>query len=980
MAVKQIQLRGISRTPSDRMTRDGGLAESLNMQLDGEELAPMRIPADVTEALLDGYPSISQGGKVVYIHNGNGYKNYIMEVQGIVEALIEGKAAPQTLAQNESLAAVQSLGNALVLRYESGSVEYFLFDTDHYVSFADGVTDLGWEFVVIAAQGAYKDSESFTPEDPGTTSLRQVWDFYDNTALWNSRLTTPESGMSAGAREQLALIREYQEHMWATFDVMREYNRERGFWSVPILARYAVRLYDGSYGFVSPPVLLGASRSDSTHKQVFWVTPPSSSSSHTFTGHIQYPYEAALRFSNAIPANWKDLVASVDIFVSEDIDYPLYGADIVDVSQSTIMFEGEQPVKKEQAEKAAFLAASNFYRIASLSLEEIASQQYYSLLTDKMAGRNDYRVTQPRLAETTRTGIIPDGLLAYNGRLLSLGDSYELRSGYRWMFGPAYTALSPSSYYKYTYRIRFYVKRDGVEYTVDALPGTTAIGSNSQSHGWGALFFPDPFCYKAEVLRADSSTPSYTPLYTIKMEEHPNLNCAYGYLGLGVNLIDLTAESITDFSGEGPSVVKEPRELSMTRTDSILSYELGNTQTFDEPIIGAATIAKALITSPYGLADIYVFTEGGIYTVGLMRDGSFGDIHPLARDVAIPGTITMIDHGIVFTTEKGVMLLQENGIQDISQVMHGRHDPLPQGVATLLEQDEELAGLVPAATDTTPFMAFMKGARAAYDYAGKRLLFFNDAFAYQYVFMLDTLTWHKTDMTDAEGYTILNSHPQCLVCCEGTDIIVHVVTTLRIDNVPNFDPEGGGEEDLEAVAGAIVDNTHIQMTQQQLYDDMASHGFPYDIQISQEDPADIAALEAALDALGDAVEYEVIAEPVPSVGTAIIDFSTELSDEDYIYDDQNAVQGLVVTRPLSFDAPDIRKVLKDIRIRTQANRADVKYILLASMDGKTWQRLTSRGGGSFKWFKIVLVTSLAPVERIGWLDVDVETRYTNKLR
>ena len=58
----------------------------------------------------------------------------------------------------------------------------------------------------------------------------------------------------------------------------------------------------------------------------------------------------------------------------------------------------------------------------------------------------------------------------------------------------------------------------------------------------------------------------------------------------------------------------------------------------------------------------------------------------------------------------------------------------------------------------------------------------------------------------------------------------------------------------------------------------------------------------------------------------------------------------------------------------------MKYILLASMDGKVWQRLSSRGGGSFKWFKIVLVTSLAPVERIGWLDVDVETRYTNKLR
>ena len=127
MAVKQIQLRGISRTPSDRMTRDGGLAESLNMQLDGEELAPMRLPDDVTSELLANYPAYAAGDKVVYIHHGNGYTNYIVEVQGGVFALFEGGATAQTLMNNDSVERATTMGNALIIRYASGTVNNFIY-------------------------------------------------------------------------------------------------------------------------------------------------------------------------------------------------------------------------------------------------------------------------------------------------------------------------------------------------------------------------------------------------------------------------------------------------------------------------------------------------------------------------------------------------------------------------------------------------------------------------------------------------------------------------------------------------------------------------------------------------------------------------------------------------------------------------------------------------------------------------------------
>jgi len=58
----------------------------------------------------------------------------------------------------------------------------------------------------------------------------------------------------------------------------------------------------------------------------------------------------------------------------------------------------------------------------------------------------------------------------------------------------------------------------------------------------------------------------------------------------------------------------------------------------------------------------------------------------------------------------------------------------------------------------------------------------------------------------------------------------------------------------------------------------------------------------------------------------------------------------------------------------------VRYILLGSMDNEHWGVLPSLRGGSYKWFKLVLLTNLSPTERISWIDVDYDTRMTNRFR
>ena len=93
-----------------------------------------------------------------------------------------------------------------------------------------------------------------------------------------------------------------------------------------------------------------------------------------------------------------------------------------------------------------------------------------------------------------------------------------------------------------------------------------------------------------------------------------------------------------------------------------------------------------------------------------------------------------------------------------------------------------------------------------------------------------------------------------------------------------------------------------------------------------------------------------------------------------------SIRGVVVTRPFDLGSPDVRKSINDIRVRGFLNRKDARYILLGSMDGINWGVLPTLRGGSWKWFRLVILTNLAPTERISWVDIDYDTRLTNKLR
>lgn len=101
-----------------------------------------------------------------------------------------------------------------------------------------------------------------------------------------------------------------------------------------------------------------------------------------------------------------------------------------------------------------------------------------------------------------------------------------------------------------------------------------------------------------------------------------------------------------------------------------------------------------------------------------------------------------------------------------------------------------------------------------------------------------------------------------------------------------------------------------------------------------------------------------------------------------------ALDQLIVTRPLDLGQPDVRKLLKRLRMRGKfisqisgvAPEKHLQYMLLGSMDGRNYGLLKSLHGGSYKYFKLVLLGKMTPAERLSYIDFEFDTRFTNRIR
>lgn len=764
MALKKIQIRGISRTPSDNMTEDGGVAESLNAYLDNGEQAPAIAPEDVTAEL--GLP---QGSFVerIFIHKTLHYINYLWVSEGKV---YYKNNAVLTLPAGESVVDIANLGNVLVVATNS-NLYYLLYDagTHGYTVQGNGIPLP--TVMVTTRENSVINEEVLVHQSFTTNQPNQDMKFSNN---WND--VKDGENINTYAGYVAASVRGKAE----------AYNPSNGF-AKPMVMRYALRLYNNTL-ITSVPYLVGAGYLN-TFKSIaaryeFDEGYDNSDNPQnqeqirvTLTKGSYKPYVKMLDFPEEQLASWKDIVKSIDIYVSTPIKSDLSVVQVRDVVDGYDEAIANIDMGLEEDVEKRILEKSVFYKVASYDLtkEEEVSRLRAGETLEVPSSEDELLKNErldPLLDNMMPDTLIPSRMSTYNASLLIAGASTRLTSGSRTMMA---TEGITSGNHIWT-----------VRYLINANTGSASVLARDEkdsiyiagptAYAW--IVHPNVNCTMAEICTDE------TDVVEVPMKPHPYLPCSYGYLGRKT-LIGYTHEdeqfALSIRGRKESNTISQENKVFMSETENPYIFPLVRRYTFQAKVLNVAIATSALSQGQFGQYPLYAFTEDGIWAMETGVDGSFVSSKPLSREVCVNGdSVTSLDNAVVFVTTKGVMLLQGSQVTELSPYMNGRHYVVEETAKNLIKCQSGFCDFLDVLSDATPFMEYIKKSSIAYDYAGKRLIFVNPDEAYQYIYKLDTSTWHKIchKVTLVQA---LNSYPDCYISAKdefGATSVLNFSTIL----------------------------------------------------------------------------------------------------------------------------------------------------------------------------------------------------------
>lgn len=962
--ISRIQLRGISRSPSDRMVSDGGCEESLNVYLDNAESAPAFKPEDVTQKL--GLPENLVAEKV-FVHKTANYENAIVYAEGKLKAYNKQGVVISSFNIPGVLNNIVSQGNMLVV---------LLQDATHYVLFRGGeYVDLGTDipFPKLEISGINTDGTKDVEidiEELGVPGMYRAFNSSQYNQYKNDKTNSDENVQKILNKlgEQKAVI-------------AGELGEGGAFWG-PVYVMYGITLYNGTV-ITSVPELV--SRSSGDYSDRTWGLTLSSKyetsgQNKEFVGGINAEIDLKAFFLGVKAVedynltDWKDLISSVEIYVSLPVDT---ASDYRRVELTEVVDDDSSKTRTASANwgvldtETELLNKGNFYAIKSYDLAGKSGGVVPSLYFAWNSA--DYDVTSTSLATSLKQlprenvdqiyvdelPVVAKDAQLYNDKLLLTSAANLLT--YR---GISITEAG-SSNLKYSAKLKFVLDDGGVIYSDDGitLPSSGILTFASQNAlSVEMLVRRDRKIYLDQDGTDYEKETTYSYLI-LPMSPHPAQPCSYAYIGLGKKFAEYAFEQngimteqealgYVNFNEEGAKYLSLENKILVSSGSNPFVYPEEKRITFQSKVIGMAIASTALSQGQFGQFPLYVFTEDGIWAMETNSVGDFVTNKPLSREVCVnPDSITSIDNAVVFVTDKGVMLLSGSQVVNISPFMNGRHYTLDTDAKVIIQNHQDFSHLIPAMTDATPFMAFMKKASIAYDYSGQRLICIAPDEKYQYIYKLDTQTWHKV----AHGIdfrAVLNSYPECLALSTKTSSYLWLV-------------QNGSQEEYEY----LVERIRVVLPDARDEDIDAFFDQVNGLYVADLNDEDLEWLVNELETLHVATEVR------EGNTSAVYSLSTVLDAED----PQPVEKGIIVTRPLNLGEPDVKKIVQDIRIRGTFERGKVQYILLGSDDGIRYYstRLKQK---SWKLFRIVIAANLAPTERISWIDVMFDTRYTTRLR
>jgi len=308
--------------------------------------------------------------------------------------------------------------------------------------------------------------------------------------------------------------------------------------------------------------------------------------------------------------------------------------------------------------------------------------------------------------------------------------------------------------------------------------------STPQNDSWGSYFYyPDRNAYKMRIIHKGNAYHAQGDYLDIQLTEHNDLNGAYAFVDYNtVRELSGHLDSLPDSSSV---VVDELGKIYTSDASNPFVFSTTSINTVGTgDILGISVATKALSQGQFGQFPLYAFTSDGVWALEVSSStGSFSAIHPLSRDVCInPKSITQLDNSVIFTTDRGIMLLSGSNTICISDSINSSD----------ILKVADLKGLnnitgnstITTAGELVPFMEFVAEARMLYDYTHQHIIVYNPTYSYAYVYSLKSKQWGMMQADIQEG---LNSYPECLAVTKSNEIV-------------NFSKEGSTDDDEEDAA------------------------------------------------------------------------------------------------------------------------------------------------------------------------------------
>lgn len=704
--MEKIQLKGINTTDVGFMP-DGFAKDIINFRMkDG--MQPMSYPKRIG--------TVGENTEKVYFHQASG--KYIV-VSDTVYAT--GKDFTERVFEFDSVSkpnSIEFIGN-MVCFIMSDRILYALWENDGYIYLGE------------------------RPETP--------------TVVWkcNPTIETLEEEHSGVVDEDVPYI------AVGAYTKLESILNKRGKFNGSILFRYAFRLSDGSYAFHSPVILaeygggitiLGA-RPDHNIQFPFETK---------FIGEDKYKFGAAgygFTFELSVGTDiekWKSVITSIDLFVC-----PLKWYEIaVDKNNNREYYKTlDNKYFAEVIPNAHLfykyqefdLKGNSNYILDDVSSDNLAVQQE---LTDDAFSNNSFG------AESS---------YAYNSRLHIGNVTETLFKGYK---GDAYypSAGNPENG---TTLANVYVKIDTDQ--GEAVVMNTVDMPNGRITPF--LSYPD---YRAKEMIIYFAGTGKGKRFILK--RHKYLNLSY-YLSprqksgvlypeiLPYTYIDTTVfESISD-EQEKNNVLKRKDIIKVSSVNNPVYFPADQTyKPSSGEILAMCSNAVALSQGQFGQFPLIVFSSDGVYAMSVGENNiAYSNTSPVSRDVCInTESVCPIDKGVVFFTDKGVMVSYGSESSLISSVMDG-NSPI------FSEIEKKIAGSFNVYLPEISFREYLKNATCGYFYKEQEIIISNKEYGYSYVYNMNTDSWCRMNisyMGDDNVKQFINSYPGCEVLSRKGEVFL----------------------------------------------------------------------------------------------------------------------------------------------------------------------------------------------------------------